>query len=66
MKDPNAAAKMEAKMEHMLKVGDEQMKKGAGAAMEEAVSYERLLRNRYHGDILSHVYTRWLLWEILK
>jgi hypothetical protein len=39
MKDPNAAAKMEAQMEHMMKVGDNELKKGAGAAMEEAVSY---------------------------
>mmetsp|Transcript_19847 Transcript_19847/g.27545 ORF Transcript_19847/g.27545 Transcript_19847/m.27545 type:complete len:199 (-) Transcript_19847:176-772(-) len=38
LKDPNAAAQMEAKMEHMAKVGADQLKKGAGAAMEEAMN----------------------------
>ena len=37
LKDPNLAAKNEAKMEHMLKVGEEQIKKGAANAMEEAM-----------------------------
>ena len=38
LKDPNEAAKMEAKMEHMAKVGADQLKKGASAAMEEAMN----------------------------
>ena len=37
MKDPNAAAQAEAKMEHMLKVGNDQLKAGAAAAMEQAM-----------------------------
>ena len=36
-KDPNAAAAAEAKMEHMMKVGNEQLKMGAAAAMEQAM-----------------------------
>ena len=38
MKDPSTAARMEAQMEHMLKVGGEQLKKGASSAMEEAMA----------------------------
>merc|ERR1719159_1350502 len=38
MKDPSQAAKLEAKMEHMKKVGDAKLKEGATAAMEEAMS----------------------------
>merc|ERR1711937_235858 len=38
MKDPTYAAKMEAKMEHMQKVGDEKLKEGANLAMEEAMN----------------------------
>ena len=37
LKDPNAAAQAEAKMEHMVKVGNEQLKNGAAAAMEQAM-----------------------------
>jgi len=38
MKDPTYAAKMEAKMEHLQKVGDEKLKEGATLAMEEAMN----------------------------
>ena len=38
MKDPSTAARLEAKMEHMLKVGEEKLKQGAGAAMEQAMA----------------------------
>lgn len=38
LKDPSTAARLEAKMEHMLKVGEEQLTKGAGAAMEQAMA----------------------------
>lgn len=38
MKDPSTAARMEAQMEHMVKVGNEQIKKGAAGAMEEAMA----------------------------
>merc|ERR1712232_1123026 len=38
MKDPNKAAETEAKLEHMLKVGNDQLKKGAMSAMEEAMA----------------------------
>jgi len=34
MKDPTTAARLEAQMEHMVKVGGEQLKKGAASAME--------------------------------
>ena len=37
MKDPGAQAQVEAKMEHMLKVGNDQLKQGAAAAMEQAM-----------------------------
>lgn len=37
MQDPNEAAKAEAKMEHMLKVGNDQLKQGAAQAMEAAM-----------------------------
>lgn len=37
LSDPNQAAKAEAKMEHMVKVGTEQLKKGAAASMEQAM-----------------------------
>jgi len=36
--DPNTAAHAEARMEHMLKVGDKELKQGAMSAMEEAMS----------------------------
>lgn len=38
MKDPSYAAKMEAKMEHMQKVGDSKLQEGASLAMEEAMN----------------------------
>lgn len=38
MKDPGAQAQAEAKMEHMLKVGNDQLKQGAAAAMEQAMA----------------------------
>lgn len=38
MKDPVQAAKLEAKMEHMQKVGESKLKEGAAAAMEEAMN----------------------------
>jgi hypothetical protein len=38
LKDPSTAAKIEAKMEHMLKVGEDQLKNTAGAAMEQAMA----------------------------
>jgi len=38
MKDPTYAAKMEAKMEHLQKVGNEKIKEGANLAMEEAMN----------------------------
>jgi len=37
MKDPAQAASMEAKMEHMMKVGNDQLKNQAGSMMEEAM-----------------------------
>jgi mannitol/fructose-specific phosphotransferase system IIA component (Ntr-type) len=36
--DPNKAAHMEAKMEHMLKVGNDKLKQGAAASMEDAMA----------------------------
>lgn len=38
MKDPSTAARLEAQMEHMAKVGADQLKKGAAGAMEEAMA----------------------------
>ena len=38
LKDPNSAAQQEAKMEHMLKVGEETLKKNAGDQMKEAMA----------------------------
>ena len=38
LNDPNAAAKMEAKLEHMMKRGNDDLKKEAGATMEEAMA----------------------------
>jgi ABC-type branched-subunit amino acid transport system ATPase component len=38
MKDPAKAAAMEAKMEHMMKVGADQLKAGAGKMMEDAMA----------------------------
>ena len=38
LKDPNAAAQQEAKMEHMLKVGEDQLKKNAGDQMKDAMA----------------------------
>mmetsp|Transcript_7079 Transcript_7079/g.10162 ORF Transcript_7079/g.10162 Transcript_7079/m.10162 type:complete len:200 (+) Transcript_7079:160-759(+) len=38
MKDPTTAARLEAQMEHMVKVGQETIKKGANSAMEEAMA----------------------------
>lgn len=38
MKDPNTAAEMEARMEAMVKKGNDDMKKSATAAMEEAMA----------------------------
>ena len=38
LSDPNAAAKMEAKVEHMMKRGNDDIKKAAGATMEEAMA----------------------------
>jgi hypothetical protein len=38
LKDPNTAAKAEAKLEHMVNVGNDQLKKGAKDAMEEAMA----------------------------
>jgi hypothetical protein len=38
LKDPNTAAHAEARVEHMLKVGNDQLKKGAASAMEEAMA----------------------------
>ena len=37
-KDPAKAAEMEAKMEHMMKVGADQLKAGAANMMEEAMA----------------------------
>jgi hypothetical protein len=37
MEDPSTAAKMQAQMEHMVKVGKQQLKDGAGGAMKEAM-----------------------------
>merc|ERR1712003_209409 len=37
MKDPAQAAAMEAKMEHMMKVGNDQLKNAAGGMMDEAM-----------------------------
>ena len=37
-KDPTKSAQAEAKFEHMLKVGNEDMKKAAGSMMEEAMA----------------------------
>lgn len=36
-KDPNEAAKVEAKMEHMVKLGNDQLKNSAATAMEQAM-----------------------------
>jgi len=38
MKDPKQAAAMEAKMEHMMKVGADQLKAGAGKMMDDAMA----------------------------
>lgn len=38
MQDPHHAAKMEAKVEHMMKVGQESLKKGAKNSMEDALA----------------------------
>mmetsp|Transcript_25854 Transcript_25854/g.45584 ORF Transcript_25854/g.45584 Transcript_25854/m.45584 type:complete len:204 (-) Transcript_25854:223-834(-) len=38
MKDPAKAAELEAKMEHMMKVGSEQLKNAAGNVMEDAMA----------------------------
>jgi len=38
LKDPNTAARAEAKIETMVKVGQEQIKKASGNAMEEALA----------------------------
>jgi mannitol/fructose-specific phosphotransferase system IIA component (Ntr-type) len=38
LSDPNAAAHAEAKLEHMVNVGNDQLKKGAASAMEEAMA----------------------------
>jgi hypothetical protein len=38
MQDPNTAARMEAKMEHMVNDGNDQLKKNAQDAMEEAMA----------------------------
>eukprot|EP00536_Pseudo-nitzschia_multiseries_P003005 jgi/Psemu1/236260/estExt_Genewise1.C_430018 len=38
MKNPATAAEMEAKMEHMLKRGNEQLKANAGSMMDEAMA----------------------------
>jgi hypothetical protein len=37
LKDPDAAAAAEAKLEHMLKVGEDQLKKAAGSQLQEAM-----------------------------
>ena len=37
LKDPAQAAKMEARLEHMLKVGNENLKKGATDSMRQAM-----------------------------
>lgn len=38
MKDPTKAAEAEARMEHMVRVGNDQMKKAAGDMMEDAMA----------------------------
>lgn len=38
MKDPATAAEMEAKMEHMMKVGADQLKANSGKTMEAAMA----------------------------
>ena len=38
MKDPAKAAEMEAKMEHMMKVGADQLKANSGKTMEDAMA----------------------------
>jgi uncharacterized protein with von Willebrand factor type A (vWA) domain len=38
LSDPNKAAAAEAKMEHMLKVGEQELKKNAGDQMREAMA----------------------------
>jgi hypothetical protein len=38
LEDPDTAAQAEARMEHMLKVGDNELKKSASSAMEEAMA----------------------------
>ena len=38
MNDPTRAAESEARFEHMLKVGDNELKKAAGSAMEDAMA----------------------------
>jgi tripartite-type tricarboxylate transporter receptor subunit TctC len=37
LKDPSQAAEAEARMEHMVRVGNDQMKKAAGGIMEDAM-----------------------------
>merc|ERR1712232_842814 len=38
MKDPAEAAKMEAKLEHMVKTGEQQLKEGAMGSLEQAMA----------------------------
>lgn len=38
MNDPTRAAESEARYEHMMKVGDNELKKAAGSAMEDAMA----------------------------
>ena len=38
LNDPSQAAEAEARMEHMVKVGNDQMKKAAGGMMEDAMA----------------------------
>jgi hypothetical protein len=38
LKDPSQAAEAEARMEHMVRVGNDQMKKAAGGMMEDAMA----------------------------
>eukprot|EP00543_Licmophora_paradoxa_P011787 CAMPEP_0202476242 /NCGR_PEP_ID=MMETSP1360-20130828/93321_1 /ASSEMBLY_ACC=CAM_ASM_000848 /TAXON_ID=515479 /ORGANISM="Licmophora paradoxa, Strain CCMP2313" /LENGTH=139 /DNA_ID=CAMNT_0049103441 /DNA_START=617 /DNA_END=1036 /DNA_ORIENTATION=- len=38
LKDPTESARVEAQMEHMMKIGEEKLKKGAANVMEEAMA----------------------------
>jgi formate dehydrogenase maturation protein FdhE len=38
MKDPAKAAELEARMEHMMKVGEQELKKAAGSVMDDAIA----------------------------